>query len=353
MTSRARKKPELSRPDARRIYKLLLDRAPGDGDPVEEHVRSGSARTLVRTIVASPEYRAKSANSPFFFYNAAFDVEKVVLSHEDPNRKAVADHRVNYLGVAVHNRFLPFLADQPEVEGPPVPANWHGDMAEFGAALRAVDLARDTFTMIELGCGWGCWMNITGVAARRRGLKVKVIGVEGDEGHIDFAREALATNGFSEDEYVLHHGVAAARSGIALFPKQEQAGGDWGLEPIFGAEGDALAAALATGGYQQVEMVSLETVIGDNKRIDLLHIDIQGGEAALIHDCLNLLSERVAFVVIGTHSRQIEGDIMRDMLGAGWHLDVERPAIFTIENGTPVVTVDGVQGWRNPRLDAK
>jgi hypothetical protein len=35
--------------------------------------------------------------------------------------------------------------------------------------------------MIELGCGWGCWMNNAGVAARSTDRRVHVIGVEGDE----------------------------------------------------------------------------------------------------------------------------------------------------------------------------
>jgi hypothetical protein len=40
------------------------------------------------------------------------------------------------------------------VEPIPIPANWHADIAEWAAALRAVDLARGSFTMAELGCGW-------------------------------------------------------------------------------------------------------------------------------------------------------------------------------------------------------
>jgi hypothetical protein len=40
------------------------------------------------------------------------------------------------------------------VEGIPIPANWHADIAEWAAALRAVELAEETFTVVELGCGW-------------------------------------------------------------------------------------------------------------------------------------------------------------------------------------------------------
>jgi len=96
-------------------------------------------------------------------------------------------------------------------------------------------------------------------------------------------------------------------------------------------------------------MIPLSKVIDNYPKIDLLHIDIQGGEADLISACLSLLSEKVAYIVIGTHSRQIEGRLFDLLLQAGWWLEIERPAILSL-TGHPVVTVDGVQGWRNPRL---
>jgi hypothetical protein len=78
---------------------------------------------------------------------------------------------------------------------PTMASSRHAHISEWGAALRAVDLARDRFTAIELGCGWGCWMNNTGVAVRRAGRDVRLIGVEGDAVHIAFAHEATAANG--------------------------------------------------------------------------------------------------------------------------------------------------------------
>ena len=61
-------------------------------------------------------------------------------------------------------------------------------------------------------------MNITGAAARQRRKKLRLMGVEGDPGHIAFAREALATNGFEAGEYKLFHGIAAATPGAAFSP---------------------------------------------------------------------------------------------------------------------------------------
>jgi FkbM family methyltransferase len=204
--------------------------------------------------------------------------------------------------------------------------------------------------MIELGCGWGCWMVNTGVAAKRRKLRIRLIGVEGDPGHIRFAEEALTTNGISPVSYTLMHGVAGAAAGVALFPRQDEAGEHWGLEPKFNLTAEERVKALATGRYQELRVIALDDIIGNERRIGLLHMDIQGGEADLVRDCIETLNSKVAYMVIGTHSREIEGQLMRLLLNAGWKLEIERPCIFSVTATGPVTTVDGVQAWRNPRL---
>jgi hypothetical protein len=98
-------------------------------------------------------------------------------------------------------------------------------------------------------------------------------------------------------------------------------------------------------------MIALQGITAAHRRIDLLHIDIQGGEADFIASCLAVMDSKVGYLVVGTHSRQIEGRIMDTLFGAKWKLEIERPAIVSRSGASPVVTVDGVQGWRNPRLD--
>lgn len=257
----------------------------------------------------------------------------------------------NFLGVLIDPKFFPEILQGKagQVEPIPIPANWHADIAEWAAALRAVDLSSSTFVVMELGCGWGCWLNNTGAAARRTSRQPHLIGIEGDRGHIGFAREAYVANGFSDSQVTLYHGIAAAKDGVALFPRQMIPGIQWGLEPILNP-GLLDRAKAKVGIYDELPMISLAAASKDHKRIDLLHIDIQGGEADLIRDCVSLLDKKVAYMVVGTHSREIEGRIFTTMRAAGWALEIERPAILSLANGTPQVTVDGVQGWRNPRL---
>ena len=292
--------------------------------------------------------------NPFWLYRARFDAEHTLQRYADatPPQEPRAGFVVNFLGVAVDPVIHPPILGPKAgtVEPIPLPNNWHADLAEWAAALRAVDLSDDTFVMIELGCGWGCWMNNTGVAAKRTGRSVHVIGIEGDQGHLRFAEEALERNGFDASEWTLVSGIAAGTSGTALFPIQDHAGGSWGLEPVFGASEDQTREAVESGQFEALPMVPLSEVARDHDRIDLLHIDIQGGEVGVVRDCLDVMDEKVAYVLIGTHSRQIEGQLFDLMQGAGWQLDVERAAILTVTGDEPTVAVDGVQAWRNLRL---
>lgn len=340
-------------------YRVLLDREPESKRVVEEYrERFDSLRDLRLCIIGSEEYRGSSGQahargqSPFFHYATSFDAIETMHRHALPAPAARPGYLVNFLGVAIDPKFFPaILADRAgQVEGVPIPANWHADIAEWATALRAVELSGDRFVMVELGCGWGCWMNNTGVAARATGRQVKVIGIEGDDGHLAFAREALATNGFDDGEIELHRGIASFKSGLALFPRQEVPGASWGSEPIFDAGEEERRRATESGLYDEVAMVPLSQVIGSEPRVDLLHIDIQGGEADLVEQNLALLGDKVAYLLIGTHSKQIEGRLYVALLGAGWRLEMERPALFDIVNGQPRIRVDGVQGWRNSKL---
>ncbi len=54
--------------------------------------------------------------------------------------------------------------------------------------------------------------------------------------------------------------------------------------------------------------------------------------------------------MVGTHSREIEGNIFHLLLSNNFALEIERPAILDLSSGQPVVVVDGVQGWRNRNL---
>jgi hypothetical protein len=329
-------------------YQAMLGRDPENEAVIESYRDVGIERTL-RTIADSPEFEARGYGSPFYRYNAAFDARAVIARHACDDLSSHPDYLTNFLGVLIDPKFAPGILDgrAGDVEDVPIPANWHADIAEWAAVLRAVDLSRTKFTVVELGCGWGCWMNNSGVAARRAGLDVQVIGVEADEGHISFASEACEVNGFTPDQFALHHGIAAATPGSALFPRQQRSGEEWGLEPILASTPEERMRALESGRFIELPMIALPEIIGAHSRLDLLHLDVQGGEADLVESCRLILDQRVAYMVIGTHSREIEGRLFATLLDGRWSLEIERPAILSLERDGPLTTVDGVQGWRN------
>lgn len=344
------------RPFVRLVYDVVLGRIPEEKD-TDFHAASGSPQAILSSIADSEEARerrqaSEAGLSPFHHYAASFDAVDIIRRHARQDLVSDPRYLTNFLGVRIEEHYLPaVLAGKAGVVEPmPIPSNWHADIAEWAAALRAVELAHDSFSIVELGCGWGCWLNNAGVAARNRGLKPMLIGVEGDEGHIAFARRCCSLNGFSSDAVELHHGIAAAHGGTALFPRQETAGEDWGLEPVFGASDEQKRQAVATGRYDVLPMIALDALIGDRPLLDLLHVDIQGGEADLIEQSREVLERRVAYLLVGTHSRVIEGRIAATLAGAPWLLEIERPAIVRLLPGGPVTVVDGVQGWRNMAL---
>jgi hypothetical protein len=290
--------------------------------------------------------------SPYWHWQSSFDALAMMRKFAAPNLKPTPGFVTNFLGVKVDPVFYPPLLDSlvGTVEPIPTPNNWHADVAEFAAALRAVDLAGDTFTVAELGCGWGCWLNNTGVAAKRVGKKPFLIGIEGDDGHLDFARRSLPDNGFTESEFVLYRGIAAGYDGVALFPRQEQAGGNWGLEPILNPTEDQIARAEEEDSCEILPTIDLATITEKHGDLDLLHIDIQGGETAFLEGCIETCNRSVRYVLVGTHSRIIEGLVETLMFANGWALEMDRPSSSTLDDGVRTLRADGVQGWRNSRF---
>lgn len=291
-----------------------------------------------------------SLHEALYHYYSEFDAAAVLDRHvpADPPQPTPGT-LTNFLGLKVPVSVFPPVLDalSGQVEGRPDPGNWHADIAEWAAALYAVEAAQGRFTVVELGCGWGCWLLNTGLAARKRGLALRLVGIEGDARHLEQARGALALNGFSEEDFHLVHGVAGPARGKAIFPHTGAPG--WGGAAIFDPDPATLARAGADPAVQVLDCLPLGALAG-GQPIDLLHIDIQGAETAFVAGNMADLTVHVARVLIGTHSRAIEGALETLFLDAGWTLEMDRPAIAPPRQGRPQLTIDGVQMWANPAL---
>lgn len=312
------------------------------------YLKSEQVRLLAerRNILGN---HSREADDVHFHYNSSFDVVGTICSHQRAEVEPDPRFLTNFLGVKIEPSCLPGILTGMEgtVEKIPVPSNWHACMAEWAFCLRAVEKAEVNFRIVELGCGWGCWLNNTGAAAKRRGLKVSLVGIDGAQNHVSLTLKCLGDNRFSSQEYRVLQGIAAPHAGTALFPVYD--GPSWLAAPIFGASESEASQACSTGEFELVDCYTLPQ-LASGELVDLLHIDIQGGEVDFVRENLAHINQTVRRVFIGTHSRQIEADLLRLLEGAGWELEIERPCVFRLDRGSKVLTADGVQGWYNPSV---
>lgn len=285
-----------------------------------------------------------------YHYSCEFDAPALLDSFHDAAQQPEPGVIRNFLGTRIEALvYPPVLAGREgTVEPVPDPGNWHADIAEWAAALYSVARAEGSYRIVELGCGWGCWIANMGVAARKRGLPVHLVGVEGERRHLENAARTLALNGFAPGDYALHHAVAGPRHGKAIFPDPEGQS-HWGAEPVFYPDAATLAEAGRTPGLQVLDCMTLAD-LADGGTIDLLHIDIQGAEADYVEGNAEGLAAHVRRVLIGTHNRVVEGRLVAWFLAAGWRMEMERPAIMPLVQGRPEIRIDGVQLWANPAL---
>jgi hypothetical protein len=285
-----------------------------------------------------------------YHYYCEFDALELIRKYHVWDQAPEPGIIKNFLGVRVRPVVHPDIL-QPctgTVEGLPIPGNWHADIAEWAAALKSVEAAGDTYCMLELGCGWGCWMTNMGVAARSRGKKVELIGIDADENHLRWAADILELNGFTGEQYRLVHGVAAPVSGRALFPRAAANAANYGRSAeIFSTTSDD--SLEDPTGATVLPCVTLAEM-SNHACLDLLHIDIQGAEEEFVSGSFKQIQNQVRRVLVGTHSRIIEGALMSQFLQAGWRLEMERPLIAPLIGGRPVTYIDGVQLWANPQL---
>jgi FkbM family methyltransferase len=348
-----------------RAFELLFHRPPESAYVVQHFLeRHSDIWSLLTVLMACPEFTER--NRPAAAHAAprtTLDWQPLIERFAQPNLVARPGYITNFLGVITSVSYIARLNDAPgHVEGVPRGHNFHCHVSEWIAGLRGVELSGDDFVVVELGAGWGPWMVNLCRAAQIQGAKrVLAIGCEADETHCQYLTRHLAENGFTDHARVFQ-GAIGLDKGYTLFPIPDDAAGDWAMRPIFcktQQEAQAILddpqvhrdhRGLSFKGYRSVPCYSLTEVLEGVDVVDVLHIDVQGTELELVRHNLQLLKRRVRYLVIGTHSRRIEGGLIESLLSEGWELEVEEPCTFDIKHPWFEVQLDGTQGWRNPTL---
>ncbi len=293
----------------------------------------------------------------------------------DIPRQAEPGFLKDYLGVRTRPGSLAEI-NRPlagHLQDLPVPGDWHAEAIEHIGLLKSVLAAKGSYHAMELGAGWGPWLISGAVAAQHIGIQdIHLLGVEADTGHFAFLLQHFKDNGFNPDQHLLLHAAVGAQAGMARFPRVKDPANQWGARPSMqdGQSGNAadqaylsdlMTAGQAKPGHptpepelEEVPVVAINDLLRKSERWDLVHIDVQGWEMAICSAGLEEMNRRVRYLVVGTHSRKLDGDLVELFHRAGWQLEHEKPTQFSytrkMEQLENMTVGDGTQVWRNPRV---
>ena len=163
--------------------------------------------------------------------------------------------------------------------------------------------------------------------------------------HLDF-NQLDQQHGVAVD---LFEGAVWSHDGVIHFP--ESAVEDMGAAASTDrTDTDYRGQAVAT---REVPCTRLPTLVGEGQKVDFLHIDVQGAEGEVICSHLNWLNQNTRSMMIATHSRPLEGELMVLLSDNGWLLQREKPCRFaaggTIADWCGATVVDGSQYWINTK----
>lgn len=282
---------------------------------------------------------------------------------------------VDFLGTMTRHEFIAGL-----VPGRSHPIEVHDyypsfdeEYFEWIALLEAAVSARGSFTMIELGAGFGRWAVRAAKAWRQlnAGLPLRLIAVEPEPVVFGWMRQHFADNDVAEQEHSLMHAAVSDTTGSAMFYIRGPRGGLFDRHPS-GWYGQALTkdydiASLnrldgVYAGYRVVEhtsgwrsiripTVTLRCILKDLDVVDLIDLDVEGQELISLSHAIEEVDAKVKRLHIGTHSKEIEAGL-RELLSAhGWHCRADYSLNSTSD--TPWGTIrfeNGAQSWLNSAL---
>ena len=363
------------------LYRLCLGRAP---DPAGRKDWTGVMRStrdatrVLRGIMESAEYASRTAGGtgasqpapppinelqiyPGYTPQDLAVLDEFNITHPAPTPGFVTDF------IGSRSRTASLWDGVEHLDGQvlpqPVPADYHAETIEWIGMLKSVLAARRCFAAMELGAGMAPWLVASATAARLRGIHdIHLTGVEGDPGRFELMVQHLRDNGIDPDQHTLLQAAVGVTDGVAKWPRLPDPRNAAGARPLrqegtsgtHPNEDDArYLRDMNRGRMIEVTVVSLESLLSRLPFWDLVHIDVQGSEHELCQACTQVLTDRVRYLVVATHSRKIDGDMVDTMWRAGWILENEKPARFTFDKNESSLermgTHDGTQVWRNPR----
>ena len=336
-------------------YRLLLGREPESSAVISYYAEGDfSPQKLRGQLVASAEFQALYALSAAQQALSPEDAElqRLKASFAVQGLEQRPGFFTDFLGVKTRCSYLPAVyaqysgtVEHPDGSGV-VPLH---EPAEMIALLRSAEEGTGPFTVAELGAGWAPWLVAAAAAARLRGRPVKLIGVEGDTGHLAFMRTHMDDNGIDPAAgHILLRAVVGATDGTARFPVLPEPSDDWGAKASF--MDSAAEQGQAARAFVEVPSLSIRTLLTKIDRVDHMHCDIQGDEASALEASAEAVNAKVRRLVVGTHGRCIEERLFTLFAGLGWTLESEKACTFRYGTAGTTLQNDGVQVWLNTHI---
>ena len=337
----------VTREDVISAYRLILGRDPETESVVDEQVaRHKSLYGLRKAFLGSSEFQTRIKNveptAPWMHLYPGYTKEdlKIFELFPLPPRSGKEGYITDFLGTIHRTTFVKRNASlSGSVLGYPIPCDFHAETIEWLGLLKSAVSARDRYRVLELGAGWGPWLSAGYAAARRCGISdFRLVAVEADPGHASFIVQHLKDNGISELYYEIIQAAVGTTTGMLKWPALDNSSTHYGLRPSKNEE--ALYNGQRFDKYIDVPIATVNDLLCKQTTWDLVHVDIQGHEVEVCQSALKELTARVRWLVIGTHSRKIDGDLMEMFWKTGWALEHEKPSSFCF------------QGWQSRLLRA-
>jgi FkbM family methyltransferase len=269
----------------------------------------------------------------------------------------------DYFGIKTRISYFtnePSTLDQVHARFPFPDDGIHAESIEYLGTCKALEASSADITVVELGAGYGPWLVFSAHVARHLGKKkIRLIGVEAESARHALMRTHFEDNGIplpgSADETIstqIIHGAISDQRGALTFGSAHIH--DWGGALQQKGKGDYRGIKVH---QESVPALLISDVLEPLPIIDVLHIDIQGWEARALRASLDEVCNRVRYMIIGTHSREIEGELMGMLRQRGWRLMHEKPCQFhcqaALDEPAGATYVDGAQVWANTALGAE